>query len=225
MSRSEPGKVIEYKGYNIKVYGDESPESPRDWDCNWGTMVCFHKRYNLGDKHSYKEVMSFLIDLASEFIDKDRAERATSEKLFEIISFNCLIFPLYLYSHSGLSISMKPFSDQWDSGQIGYIYITKKKVRELLSVKNLTKTIREKVEAALLSEVAIYDCYLGGYVYGYVIDKIDGEEDLYSCWGYYDYDHEKNGLLESARSYIDYQIGKDQDEADLEQFIRECVVQ
>ena len=39
----------EYKGYTIEVEQDLDPESPREWDC-MGTMVCFHKRYDLGDK-------------------------------------------------------------------------------------------------------------------------------------------------------------------------------
>lgn len=38
----------DYKGYTIKIYHDEDAESPRDWD-NLGEMVCFHRRYNLGD--------------------------------------------------------------------------------------------------------------------------------------------------------------------------------
>ena len=39
--------------FTVKVVTDDCPESPRDWD-NLGVMVCLHKRYNLGDKHSIK---------------------------------------------------------------------------------------------------------------------------------------------------------------------------
>ena len=38
--------------YRIRTFYDESPESPRNWD-NLGTMVCFHRNYDLGDKHDY----------------------------------------------------------------------------------------------------------------------------------------------------------------------------
>ena len=41
--------------YLIEVHQDESPESPRSWD-NLGTMICFHRRYDLGDKHDYNHV-------------------------------------------------------------------------------------------------------------------------------------------------------------------------
>ena len=40
-------------GNTIKVFVDEDPQSPREWD-NAGTMVCFHRRYNLGDINDLK---------------------------------------------------------------------------------------------------------------------------------------------------------------------------
>jgi hypothetical protein len=40
-------------GLTIKIYQDDCDENqnPRHWD-NLGTMVCFHRRYELGDKHT-----------------------------------------------------------------------------------------------------------------------------------------------------------------------------
>ncbi len=38
--------------YLIEILNDEDPENPREWD-NLGTMVCFHRHYNLGDKHNF----------------------------------------------------------------------------------------------------------------------------------------------------------------------------
>jgi hypothetical protein len=38
--------------YLIEVEQDDNTESPREWD-NLGTMICFHSRYNLGDKHNF----------------------------------------------------------------------------------------------------------------------------------------------------------------------------
>ena len=38
------------KGYTVKyLVNDTYGESPREWD-NFGTMICFHNRYDLGDK-------------------------------------------------------------------------------------------------------------------------------------------------------------------------------
>ena len=41
------------KKYNIKIERDENAYNPRE-DDNFTTMVCFHKRYDLGDKHNIK---------------------------------------------------------------------------------------------------------------------------------------------------------------------------
>ncbi len=35
---------IPYKGYNINIYYDDCPESPREWD-NLGTFYTAHHRY------------------------------------------------------------------------------------------------------------------------------------------------------------------------------------
>ena len=39
----------EYRGYTITLDYDEDAESSREWD-NLFTMVCWHRRYNLGDE-------------------------------------------------------------------------------------------------------------------------------------------------------------------------------
>ena len=42
------------KKYELKIEQDTDPMNPRtDWD-NLGTMVCFHNRYDLGDKTDYR---------------------------------------------------------------------------------------------------------------------------------------------------------------------------
>lgn len=51
--------------YILKVEQDDSSESPRKWD-NLGTMVCWHRRYNLGDEHNYSSPSDFLQEFACE---------------------------------------------------------------------------------------------------------------------------------------------------------------
>ncbi len=153
----------EYKTYTIKVVVDEDAENPRtEWD-NFGHMICFHNRYNLGDKHNFD------IEEFKEFIEKN-------DKLLSL--------PLYLYDHSGITMNTSPFSCQWDSGQIGYIYVTYEDIKKEFSCKKITKKIRDKVIDILKSEVETYDKYLTGEVYGYQI--IDNAGDVVdSCYGYY----------------------------------------
>ena len=95
-----------------------------------------------------------------------------------------VILPLYLYDHSGITISTSPFSCHWDSGQIGFVFVSKEKLKKEYGVKRITNEVIERATKILLAEVKTYDQYLTGEVYGYkVIDEKGNEED--SCWGYY----------------------------------------
>lgn len=48
------------------ILRDTDPENPRDsyYQENLGNMVCWHKRYNLGDKHTFDDPIDFAQDLA-----------------------------------------------------------------------------------------------------------------------------------------------------------------
>ena len=41
--------IIENEKYKLEIFDDLNPCSPREFD-NLGTMVCFHRRYDLGDQ-------------------------------------------------------------------------------------------------------------------------------------------------------------------------------
>src|ERR1039457_3716938 len=43
------------------------PLNPRKEYDNVGTMVCWHRNYDLGDKHNYADSEEFLLDLAREY--------------------------------------------------------------------------------------------------------------------------------------------------------------
>ncbi|KNZ70286.1 hypothetical protein Tfer_0846 [Thermincola ferriacetica] len=237
--------VKEYKkGHKIlRIVYDDNPENPRDWD-NLGTMVCFHRRYNLGDPHNYREPDDFLFDLLEQTVgDTDKAERfvkkisdsinrelyrsygaykkAVDDEIIDIIRKKFIILPLYLLDHSGITISTSPFSCPWDSGQVGWIYVSKDDVCGVYGVKHITPTVKRWAIGVLEAEVEEYDIYLRGEVYGYKLYHIDEakleaylkaaglerenlsdrelelflvEED--SCWGFFGDDFRANGLLE-----------------------------
>jgi len=173
---------ILYKGYSISIEQDENPYNPRYYNDNLGIMVCFHGRYDLGDKTDLTSKMfENWNDLEEHLFKKERAKYVT---------------PLYLYDHSGITISAEPFSCPWDSGQIGFIYTTSKRIREQFKHKKLCD-IADDIIQQLLSEVKIYDQYLTGDIYGYMIKKDD--IDIDSCWGFYGYDE----TLQEAKSIVD----------------------
>jgi len=202
----------EYKGYTIKVEYDQDPCNPRtDWD-SAGVMCCWHSRYNLGDMEdgrpiskNYQEPIDLLYELAgidrSEYQDKqyeetggyDDMDRADLFKAIE--EKGTIIKGLYLYDHSGITISTSSFSCRWDSGQIGWIYITKDKIE----AEGWTP---EQANNYLDGEVEVYDNYLTNSVYGYNIEDIDE-----SCYGYYG-DEGMKSAIQDAKNIIDYTIEK-----------------
>ena len=104
-------ETIDYKGYLIKIEPDTLDESPRKWD-NLGTMICFHKRYCLGDEnHGYKH--------------EDYNGWGELEKQIKEDHGECVILPIYMYDHSGITVSTSPFSCPWDSGRLGLIFMSK----------------------------------------------------------------------------------------------------
>lgn len=60
-------ETLEHEALTIRIFPDEihGDDGPRDWD-NAGTMVCWHSRYNLGDKHDHARPHNMLAHLVRE---------------------------------------------------------------------------------------------------------------------------------------------------------------
>lgn len=225
---------IEYKGYFINIYNDDMVESPREWE-DLGIMVCFHSRYALGDKHNYSGPDDFMRSIAydadatvddrieywengkgysyysNKYQNYNDIEQAIDNRIQKIIqkavAEHYIILPLYLYDHSGITISTGRFSCPWDSGQVGYIYVAKEKIRKEWNKKLINKTFEQKIVGYLENEVKTYDDFLTGNVYGFSIsDNAETDTHLDSCWGFFGTEWEGNGLFEHAKPAIDYLI-------------------
>lgn len=152
--------------YKIEIIPVDNPYNPRT-DDNLGTMVCFNRRYTLGDKHDFRNS-----DDLNDFLSRNKTKIG-------------VILPLYLYDHSGITMNTTGFSCHWDSGQVGIIFITKAKIREEYSCMRISKKLIEMVTKYLVGEVETYDQYLTGDVYGYRITDTDTEEEVESSWNFY----------------------------------------
>lgn len=188
---------------------DDQPTSPREYN-DLSHMICWHRRYNLGDKHNYDDSQEFAEALAKEHLKIRDVFSAVKDgllsgyRLFEVESamvngkqigphyqlehgsinprnevwvstpWRCtreldfitsglqdfetllesfitsdllklldasnevLIKPLFLYDHSVQSISTGSFVGRaqhadWDSGQVGFVYMTKDEALKNLS--------------------------------------------------------------------------------------------
>jgi hypothetical protein len=199
----EPIETIEYKEHTIEIHYDLDPEDPREWE-NLATMFCLHHRYNLGDKHSHETVETWLEELACPGIEADELEDLTEEQLWELIDKHYMWLPLYLYDHSGITISTShqyPYNDRWDAGQVGYIYVSKEKALKEYNKKRWSKKFEAVIVHALETEVEVYDNYLCNEVYGYIL-KDQNDKEVDSCWGYYG-DTGKKQMIQECKEAID----------------------
>jgi hypothetical protein len=206
----------------IVITRDTLADSPREWD-NLGTMYCWHRNYTLGDEQPKCDPNEQMIKLICEYDPEfeERFERACEFSLYltteeqrkeyrrwyqnyidDNFSKHYIWQNLYLYDHSGISMSVGKFSCPWDSGQVGFIAVAKEKVRAEYDWKRITQKRLEKIQGYLKGEVEFYSSYLEGDVWGFQIyvhdlgeDPTEGEE-VDSCWGFYGSERETNGMTD-----------------------------
>ena len=154
-----------------RIEQDIDPMNPRLEYDHLGVMVCFHRRYLLGDKeHNYDP---------ADYEGWDEVIKAIQDEEKPVV-----ILPLYLYDHGGITMRTGEFSDHWDSGQVGFIFARREDVLAEYGKKRISQKLRDEVTKRLEAEVKEYDQYLTGDVWGYIIEDHHGEE-LDSCWGFF----------------------------------------
>lgn len=181
-------------GLTLSIISDESPESPREW-CNASLLWCWHRRYNLGDDKAERRPRDPCTTIRE-------LRRAVGEEL-------CAVLPLHLYDHTGITMRCAAFGDPWDSGQVGWGFVTMATARK--EWPHLAKPALRKMAAdCIRAEVETYDQFLTGDVYGYVIEDEDEDGDkLDSCWGFFGLDYAK----QEGRAMLKDCIAKRLDEA------------
>lgn len=144
----EQGRFVEHQTLNI--YTDPEPLNPRTESDNMGHMVCFHRRYSLGDEgHGIRQPDFDSWDEVEDYLIKEKGA--------------IVILPLYLYDHSGITMRTHSFNDRWDSGQVGFIYASRKDILDNWGGKRVTKDLRQKANDLLIAEVQDYDDYLNTF--------------------------------------------------------------
>lgn len=143
--------------YKMKLVRDEDCASPKD----------------NSDDHESGRV--FLVTTRNRYfqVDHDLIPRdGDSYTIPAQIKQRYHIYSLFAYIHSGVALSLGEFSDPWDSGQIGHVFVTKD-ASEI--------TYPQKTAESLVEE---WNQYLRGDVWGYVITDETGTT-VDSCWGFY----------------------------------------
>lgn len=148
----DPNK-FSHAGYSIKIIQDEDAESPDDQGNTDLFLVTTSNRE---------------FEVKRDGFDADAIHGGELPEGYDI-------FPLYAYVHSGIALSVSrsgQFADRWDSGQIGFVLVSK------------TGGFEDSYKAAdsLCDE---WNQYLRGDVWGYIIEDHGEERDaLWGMWGY-----------------------------------------
>ena len=168
--------------FKIEVWVDDFPSNPfEDWDAT-ATIVHWHPRYSLGDQVSIPgspEEMEELI----ESVKRDYG--AT------------VVLPLYLYDHSGITVSTKPFSCQWDSGQVGLVFMSAKAIKD--GWGDHPHPTDEDLPDIIASSLNSFDRYIRGEVYGYSVTRENGDEQDGPVGGFY---CDPDEVMKEAESYL-----------------------
>jgi len=170
-------RTIMHKGYKISIHQDVNfDKNPNEWNEN----------IQLVYDHEYFYVKSDYVDFDPyETFKRYESGYKTHDRYY--------FFPVYAYIHSGVLLSLGrngyPFTDQWDVSFKGFIYVKKNK-----EAYNMDKAFK-------LAElrISVWNNFLNGYVFGYIIEDSEGNE-IDSCWGFIgDTDY----CLQEAKGIID----------------------
>ena len=159
----------------LRISQDTDAQDPRkEWD-NLGTIHIGDNRYFRGD-------------IKLDWDNFDPSDYAI-----------CL--NVYAYIHSGIVLSCSPFDCKWDSGQSGFITITKDQLISEYGADN--EETRKNATDCLIGEIETFSQYLGGSVYGFELIELrrcsgghDHEYVLDSCWGFYGDNPIENGMFD-----------------------------
>lgn len=205
-------ETIEYKGFNIKVYPDECAESPREWGSSFTIAAkCEYRIDNetIDDPIDYLFYqMSFSEEQKDWWLQRHNYNY-NHELLNELLtqfSRTHIWLNVYMYEHGNVAFSCNSFSCRWDSGQVGWIYISKEDARKEWGWDRITNERLNDVYKWMEGEVEVYSQYASGSVYYYDIENSNEEDIGECCGGFYGYDHEESGLLEYAQNAIDCYI-------------------
>ena len=175
---------------DLDKYACSSPEEEAPSNsCFW------HNLYRLNPeehKNNKRDPAGFLLDLygLEEPEDFEDCREAFEELLEKDLENGFVIRKVYMYDHSGITISMAPFRCPWDSGMVGIVWFDRDTLRgylfeeeraALTEGKEFPERYVKLAEEKMELWVKYYDAYLRGEEYFFTLEDGDDEE---SCHGF-----------------------------------------
>ena len=148
-------------GMRVTKTVDEYPSNPRELNDNLTTMICHCRNYSLGDVKESEQFTGY------------NSLKELKQALEGYYGEMAYIKPLSLYDHSIQTLAIGEPTDMWDSGYVGFIFVTKEQARKWFNVKRITKAVIEKIEKLAQSEVEEYNkVWLWGEIYVLSLERV-----------------------------------------------------
>lgn len=172
-------------GREIRVFYDSTPSNPREWS-NVTGIVGWHRRRQIGDHPPPGNSTEFLVGLyTDQFPELEDMNDDDIRRFIKDTPYPGVLKPLYMYEHGNVAFStdnrVYPFSDQWDAGQVGFVYITPEKLAE----ENITLEDEDRIGDVIRGELSAWQDYANGHVYGVVLYEKGLEDQVDSLWDVY----------------------------------------
>jgi hypothetical protein len=174
-------------------------------------MICWHSRYNLGDKHDYSDPSEFQRELACEADDDleeelDRLDNDVWEALYNRADENGCddydsraeyanrfvrpridkLLDAALEGHVILSLYLYDHSGiTMNTGGFGCRFDSGQVGWIICDKETIDRDFngdRDLAEKCLLAEVMTYDQYLTGDVYGFIVEERDEDDEGEEAW-------------------------------------------
>ncbi len=170
-AKLEATAYAEPRAVKVIIERDSDPTDPREGE-PFGRIIHWHRRYNMGFR--------------TDKIDREAADDWLRDAAVKL--------PIYMYDHGGVSLATTPFGCNFDSGQVGWVYVNHQDIRD-------GKVTLAQAEEILRKEIKLQDQYIKGEVYGVRIVDEDGE-DMDSVWGFYGDDWKDNGIMDHVPAHL-----------------------
>lgn len=183
-------------GYAIEFRTDDDASNPlKEFDCE-PTLVLHNKAEDhfgwTTDPEWGRKLNVALAEVAERGFTKklhgERGALAVVARWLRVFHDVPVVLPVGAGEHSGTWVYLGSGSDQfdpqgWDSGWIGWFFVTRKQLVEDWGHQPEDLTI-ERIEELLEGSFGTFKSWVAGEVYGWIAKDPEGNE-IDSCWGYY----------------------------------------
>lgn len=174
----------------------------------WTRTLCRYYTWTLGwdsiQPHRYPNPSDFIDEYTKQGTEKIKSEKSTlCEIVTEVVAClykegNIYAVPLYVIPNQSLDYyPTLEFTTIYGSDRdfVGFAFATREEIYRWFNTKRITKSIENEILTMVNRELAIYNEYMKGATYHYVIETTDGTE-IDRGLDFYELDGDTDKMLE-----------------------------